>query len=364
LQAKVQTLLEAGQQGDKEEAEEPEVDTTATRAQARSDMFHQYLKLKRAAKIKSKKYHKLKRRAAGTTVEEDKEEEEMARAQERISQRHSVAKRLKRSLKYSRRESNLRDEALTANALLAQRIKHPSHLSSDGQITYNSDSAEESGAEITLPAPEDAKTGVMALRFIQEAVKRDRKEMEKKDDFEEMEKEKPITGKMTFKGTKSANKSEDETAKKRKMGEKPTSEASQRQEALIDQAFNLNEMDEVAAEEWKQEKPEEVQETGLKGWGSWFGAGISPVFKTDSSVLPKFPCEKVIKHTDRVKSAAKYMVKRLPFPFTTREQFDTGHKIPIGKDWNTQRSHQKLIAREVVARAGEMIAPIQKPDED
>lgn len=358
-------LLEETQPGDKEEAEDREVDTTASRAQARSDMFHQYLKLKRAAKIKSKKYHKLKRRAAGMTTEEDKEEEEMARAQERISQRHSVAKRLKRSLKYSRRESNLRDEALTANALLAQRIKHPSHLTSDGQITYDSDSAGESGAEITLPEPEEAKTGVMALRFIQEAVKRDRKNMEKKDDFEEMEKEKPLAGKMTFKGTKSEHKLEDETSKKRKISEKPTSEASQRQEALIDQAFNLNEMDEVAAEEWQQEKPgTEVQDTGLKGWGSWFGAGISLVSKTDVSVLPKIACEKVIKHTERVKSAAKYMVKRLPFPFTTREQFDTGHKIPIGKDWNTQRSHQRLIAREVVARAGEMIAPIQKPEED
>jgi U3 small nucleolar RNA-associated protein 14 len=360
-------VLEEGRVEEKDEEEERDVDTTAVRAQARSDMFHQYLKLKRSAKIKSKKYHKLKRKAAGKAPEADQEEEEMARAQERISQRHSVAKRLKRSLKYSRRESNMRDEALTANALLAQRIKHPSHLTSDGQIAHNSDSAEDSEAEIVLPAPEDAKSGVMALKFMQEAMKRDRKEMDKKDDFETMDEEKPLSGKMTFKGNKSKDKSEDETVKKRKITDKLTSEiASKRQETLIDQAFNMTEMDEVAAEEWQQENPAtEVQDTGLKGWGSWFGSGISLHSKADSvAILPKIACEKVIKHTERVKSAAKYMVKRLPFPYTTREQFDTGHKIPIGKDWNTQRTHQKLIAKEVVARAGEMIAPIRKPEED
>lgn len=350
-----------------EDETDRDVDTTASRAQARSDMFHQYLKLKRAAKIKSKKYHKLKRKAAGNAPEADQEEEEMARAQERISQRHSVAKRLKRSLKYSRRESNMREETLTANALLAQRIKHPSHLTSEGQIAHNSDSAEDSEAEITLPDPEQAKTGVMAMKFMQDAMKRDRKEMGKKDDFETMDEEKPISGKMSFKGNKLHEKSADEPVKKRKITDKlPTEMASKRQETLIDQAFNMTEMDEVAAEEWQQEHPAaEVQETGLKGWGSWFGTGISPHPKAEPVVnVPKIACEKVIKHTERVKSAAKYMVKRLPFPYTTREQFDTGHKIPIGKDWNTQRTHQKLIAAEVVARAGEMIAPIRKPEED
>lgn len=366
LQAQVQRVLEdSNKDTDHPSEEEREENTTAVRAMARSDMFHQYLKMKRAAKIKSKKYHKQKRKAAvGVTETEEKEQEEMARAQERISQRHSRAKRLKRSLKYAHREADFRNEALTANDQLAQRIKHPSRLTSAGKVTHTNSS--DSEAEVVLT--EDTPTGVMAMKFMQEAMQRDREQMKKTDDFEEMDTEKSLAGKMTFTGKKSkseARKSEPEITKKPKISAKSSNEEAKEkvQEALIDKAFNMTEMDEVAAEEWQQEQPT-PQETSLKGWGSWYGAGMSRTPSKSTPTIPKIACEKVIRNTDRIKSAAKYLVKRLPFPYSSKEQFDAGHKIPIGKDWNTHRSHQKLIASEVVLRPGEMIKPIKKPEEE
>ena len=227
-------MLEENDLLPKEQPEEDEVvDSTAVRAQARSDLFHRYLKQKHTAKIKSKLYHKLRKgkKAEPLSEEAQQEHDEMQRAQERISQRHSSAKQLKRSLKFAKREHDYRNEVLAANDQLRQRIRNPSRVGSDGKVTF--DSSSDSDNEVDLD--QEKPTGVMAMRFMQEAVKRDRAELERTDDFEDMDREKLQVGKLSFKGKKGAQEPADDPPPTKRH-------RSERQEALIDQAFNLDEM--------------------------------------------------------------------------------------------------------------------------
>ena len=120
----------------------------------------------------------------------------------------------------------------------------------------------------------------------------------------------------------------------------------------------------MAAEEWEKEATEKAEALPkvLHGWGSWYGLDTPQAPQCPE--VRKFPCERVVRHTERIKAASKYLVKKLPFPFTSVQQFDAAHKVPIGKDWNTQRAHQRIIAPDVITKAGQIIEPIRKPDED
>jgi U3 small nucleolar RNA-associated protein 14 len=105
-------------------------------------------------------------------------------------------------------------------------------------------------------------------------------------------------------------------------------------------AFPQTEADEVAAEEWKGEEEDESGGTDMKGWGSWAGSGINPPRRP---VVPKYKTDKIIPGPSNDRKAAKYQVKRLPFPYKSAKEFDFAHKLPLGKDWNTQTMHNTLI---------------------
>lgn len=102
------------------------------------------------------------------------EQEEMARAQERISQKHSKSTKYKKGLmKYARREHDTVSTALNKTEALRQRIMRPGRVNSSGQLTYDSSSEEDEAflaAELDLP--ETPATGLFSMKFMQEAVKR------------------------------------------------------------------------------------------------------------------------------------------------------------------------------------------------
>ncbi|KAJ7252701.1 Utp14 protein-domain-containing protein [Mycena haematopus] len=86
--------------------------------------------------------------------------------------------------------------------------------------------------------------------------------------------------------------------------------------------------------------PREV-DTTLPGWGSpWQG--------------------NIIISEKRDKKLAKYQVKDLPYPFTSRAQFERSMEAPLGAEWNTRIGFQKGTLPRVVKKMGMVIESLQK----
>ena len=378
FRSEVNKALGLGQAGDSEQVE------SSMRSKVRSDRFHEYQKQKRTAKIKSKLYHKIRNKRKDKemlTAEEQAEEDDLKRIEERISLRHSAAKLKKIVRKYVKDEGK---KIISENEALRQRIKNPSRVNSVGQVVYDSSSDEEFLAE-QLGLEIDAGKGIMDLKFMQEAQKRQREQAEiladgLLRDLEESAKFE-FTGKAKGKGNGKgvgmkdeglqkgmkmrigASEVEEEKAPGVDLGmekrKKRKVEQGEQQMKLVEQAFELDDMDQVAAEEWARETNEkkEKEPKMRHGWGTWFGSGTR---QKTNAYIPAHKVDKVIHNEDRDKRAAKYLVKQIPFPFKSCRQFDSINKIPVSKEWNSNKVFQKQIAPEILTRDGEIIAPISK----
>ena len=346
------------------------------RSKVRSDQFHEYQKQKRIAKIKSKLYHKIRNKRKDKdllTAEEQAEEDDLKRIEERISLRHSAAKLKKSVRKYAKDDGK---KLISENEALRQRIKNPSRVNSQGLVVYDSSSDEEFLAEqLGLEVLQDK--GIMNMKFMQDAQKRQReqagiiadgllRDLEESARFEFKGKGKGKgKGKEMGKGMgKGKDEMEEENDAGRDLGmekrkKRKVEEESEDQKRIVEQAFELDDMDKVAAEEWARDLNEkkEKEPKMRQGWGAWFGSGIRQ--KTVEQI-PVHKVDKVIHNAERDKRSAKYLVKQIPFPFKTSKQFDAVNKIPVGKEWNSNKVFQKQIAPEILTRDGEIITPISK----
>ncbi|THV07291.1 small-subunit processome [Dendrothele bispora CBS 962.96] len=115
--------------------------------------------------------------------------------------------------------------------------------------------------------------------------------------------------------------------------------------------------------------PKEV-DTTLPGWGSWGGAGTTKVkpkshlIKKVAGIDPKSRADygkgHVIISEKKDKKAAKYLVKDLPYPYTSRAQFERRMEQPLGPEWNTRVGFQKGTLPKVVKKMGTVINPLEK----
>uniref|UniRef100_A0A1I8ED54 Utp14 protein n=1 Tax=Wuchereria bancrofti TaxID=6293 RepID=A0A1I8ED54_WUCBA len=101
------------------------------------------------------------------------------------------------------------------------------------------------------------------------------------------------------------------------------------------------------------ENPKDIDLT-LHGWGSWTGPGITDK-KKDRFVI-EVPKKKrkdagktglIISETVD-QSIEKMQLKSVPFPYTTVEDYEIVVRQPLGKEWNPQRIHMKLIQPQIV----------------
>ena len=60
----------------------------------------------------------------------------------------------------------------------------------------------------------------------------------------------------------------------------------------------------------------------------------------------------------RNKKAATFTTAGVPYPFTSREQFERSLRAPLGREWNTTASHKALTAPGVVVAKGVAIGAI------
>mmetsp|Transcript_20502 Transcript_20502/g.22271 ORF Transcript_20502/g.22271 Transcript_20502/m.22271 type:complete len:332 (-) Transcript_20502:534-1529(-) len=112
------------------------------------------------------------------------------------------------------------------------------------------------------------------------------------------------------------------------------------------------------------------------GWGDWAGPGSQAVSqrtlkrrdlalrqlendrKLNSSTRRDFKKEGVIISEKRIKSAAKFKVGKVPFPFTSQEEYERSLQLPVGDEWNPSHVVKKITTAEVKTRPGRIILPI------
>jgi U3 small nucleolar RNA-associated protein 14 len=127
--------------------------------------------------------------------------------------------------------------------------------------------------------------------------------------------------------------------------------------------------------EFMKEKEQEIEESTpkdinltLPGWGSWAGHGTKPRQKPRKQVIKKAPSTEprqdaklphVIIRQRRDKKFARHQVSQLPFPYTSRDQFEKVLCAPVGRHWNTEATFQGIIKPRVQTQMGEMIQPIE-----
>lgn len=53
-------------------------------------------------------------------------------------------------------------------------------------------------------------------------------------------------------------------------------------------------------------------------------------------------------------------MKKIPFPYSTAEQFEAVMAQPVCREWNTETAHRELTKPKVILKAGRVIKPIDK----
>lgn len=73
-------------------------------------------------------------------------------------------------------------------------------------------------------------------------------------------------------------------------------------------------------------------------------AGIDPQSRAD------FGKAHVIISEKHDKKAAKYLTKDLPYPYTSKAQFERTLEMPIGREWNTRIATQRATLPKVTKK--------------
>ncbi|KAI1320940.1 hypothetical protein EDD11_009263 [Mortierella claussenii] len=147
------------------------------------------------------------------------------------------------------------------------------------------------------------------------------------------------------------------------------------QRDLVARAFAndnvVSEFEKEKLETMEADKPKDVDMT-LPGWGSWAGKGAK---KKKNVVLKKAqPGEgvdvnkrkdakltHVIINEKRDKKAAAYAVTSIPHPFKTWAQYEQSLRAPVGKEWNTNATFQKMTLPRITTKLGKIIDPLSAP---
>lgn len=97
--------------------------------------------------------------------------------------------------------------------------------------------------------------------------------------------------------------------------------------------------------------------------GSWGGVGIrklppkpqriKKIAGIDPSTRADFNKKHIIISEKRDKKAGKYLVKDLPYPYTSKAQFERAMENPLGAEWNTRVAFQRGTLPKVVKKVSD-----------
>jgi U3 small nucleolar RNA-associated protein 14 len=156
------------------------------------------------------------------------------------------------------------------------------------------------------------------------------------------------------------------------------------QEELVQRAF-ATQVEQEIEEEFAKEKALVEQDedptrklkkntkdpSASQGWGSWAGQGApAPIPRRLPKKLQPPEAKNKRKREDakkpnvilsekRVKKTAdKFMLSKIPYPFTSREEYERSMSGGVGREWNVTDSFKDMTRPSVITRPGKMIQPI------
>ena len=122
------------------------------------------------------------------------------------------------------------------------------------------------------------------------------------------------------------------------------------------------------------DEDEKMIDNTMPGWGSWVGEGISKrelkrakgkVLSKQEGIKPEnrkdMKLKNVIINQKRVRQNVDYLASTLPFPFTSRAEYERSIRMPIGTEWNVKRTYQENTKPRILVKAGTIVAPMEKP---
>jgi U3 small nucleolar RNA-associated protein 14 len=161
--------------------------------------------------------------------------------------------------------------------------------------------------------------------------------------------------------------------------------ASLTQEELVKKAFATISEDDIEEDFEKEKeamrdrddvlkKKKQEENKKVSGWGSWAGEGAPaprPPKKLPKRLqAPEKKIEKrrrkddgkknVIISAKRAKKTAKFQIENIPYPYSSREQYERAMAGSMGKEWNVTGAVKAMTRPEILTRAGKMIRPISK----
>ncbi|WVW83447.1 hypothetical protein I302_105468 [Kwoniella bestiolae CBS 10118] len=173
-------------------------------------------------------------------------------------------------------------------------------------------------------------------------------------------------------GDAGGNSSEDEDEELMPISGKGIKAFKQRD--LVAQAFaGDNVVEEFAREKEKQVEMDapKVEDTSLPGWGSWGGKGakkkkhVNPKFLVKTAGIEPtqrkdFSRSNVIITEKKDKKASQHLLQDLPYPYTSKEQYERSFNNPVGSEWNSRSGFQKGTLPRVVKKPGAIIEPVRR----
>jgi len=149
------------------------------------------------------------------------------------------------------------------------------------------------------------------------------------------------------------------------------------QAEILRRAFAGDDVEEIFEEEKQAaiaDEDEKIIDDTLPGWGSWVGEGLSKrekqrntgrIFRKENGIKPQDRKDAKLKHVivnqKRVKKNVSYMATTLPFPFTSKAEYERSIRMPIGGEWNVKEMYQANTKPRVLVKPGAIIKPMQKP---
>ena len=142
------------------------------------------------------------------------------------------------------------------------------------------------------------------------------------------------------------------------------------QQDLLHMAFDDKDQEDFAQQRSEELAPERPPaQPDLVGWGSWAGEGApaprpkkkrkeAPVVVAPPTGAAANP--RVILNPKRAKKAGLLKVAQVPYPFTSRSEYERYMARPVGGDWNAAPAVKKLTRPAVSVRAGAAVEPIRK----
>ncbi|KAL2609839.1 hypothetical protein R1flu_028412 [Riccia fluitans] len=151
------------------------------------------------------------------------------------------------------------------------------------------------------------------------------------------------------------------------------------QQALIRQAFAGDdveaEFEQIKSQALDSEVPQGEAPVTLPGWGQWAHIqqkrGQPAWIQREQERLKKSRDDALGKRKDAKlrhviisekvdKKASKFHAPTVPFPFNSKEVYERSVRMPIGREFNTDKAFRDMIRPTVIKSAGQIIDPIKR----